>query len=297
MWLRNRSHQIIKKNYIHIQVTIPPIPCLGPTTSKINYTPEYFLHLCTSHRWAVRKCVPQWWPVTTECTTWWEISLLSTGGLKLGDINTFHSYYSELYSPQSVWPTNGGRPPSLLTLLLSPPIYSYHRVILYIPLPYRASPAPVTFIPYSSTHLKPPPTNAMIYVGSITGPPSCCCWMQLCAPSTGRPQNIPRDPRSHWYSPDWLQKNYAESPNISIDNPQAGTCLTHNTDYWGSTAGPVSHTSHIWGNGWDVSPGYIGYPPQCCRLKWLLRPFQVQDDPGHPGKGQGSNLFSSVVWN
>ena len=40
-----------------------------------------------------------------------------------------------------------------------------------------------------------------------------------------------------------------------------------------------------WWKGYGCYSRIIRLYPQCCRLKWFLRPLHVQDNPGHPGKG------------
>ena len=120
---------------------------------------------------------------------------------------------------------------------------------------------PAFLLPYSSTSLPPFHTKAKISGGYGTGPSNCSCWMRLCGSSIGRPQKVPRAPRSHLYLPDWLQKYYSESPSVSVASPQSRTCMKHSADYWGATSGTGSYTSHIWVKGWGVTPVSADYPP------------------------------------
>ena len=46
------------------------------------------------------------------------------------------------------------------------------------------------------------------------------------------------------------------------------------------------HLSNL-GKGMGCSSRTPNLSPQWCQLKWIMRPFQVKDNPEHPGKGQG----------
>ena len=141
----------------------------------MKYTPASSLTLCPAHIWYVSQCAQQWCPAAAECTSCRSIALLSTGYLPLGYISTLCPLYARPYYPQSVWPSDGGSLPALLTLLPQPPRPRFCRVIPSVPPLYRASPNPTPSLPSLSTPSPPYPTNAMCSRGSGTGPPSCCC--------------------------------------------------------------------------------------------------------------------------
>ena len=173
-WLRNCSYSN-NNNSSHIRVTLPPVPCPGPTTPWIDYTPAYYLTPFTDHIWAVSQFAPQLYTARDVFTPWWNISLLSPGRLSLGDITALRPPYADPYSPQSVWPPNGGIPQALLTFIPSPPSTSYHRVITYVTPTYREFSAPALLLMSLSSPSPPSPIKAVLYGGSGKSLPSWCC--------------------------------------------------------------------------------------------------------------------------